>query len=154
MAEVVVARKPAEGDAFWVLGGLYEVKVPSEETDGAMVVMEVTVPETGPPPLHTHQGAETVYVLDGTVRYRIGDETVEGEPGAIFRIPAGVWETFEPVGTVRLLFTYTPGAEMDKFFAEVGERAPVRELPPPTDEPPDVERIVAVGARYGIEMRP
>jgi quercetin dioxygenase-like cupin family protein len=154
VAETVVARKPAEGDVFWVLGGLYEVKVPSDETDGAMVVIEMTIPEGKGPPLHTHQGAETVYVLDGTVRMHIGNDTVEGEPGAIFRIPAGIWETLEPVGIARVLIAYTPGGDIDKFFAEIGERAPVRELPPPSEESPDVERIVSVGARYGIEMRP
>ncbi|WP_433468926.1 cupin domain-containing protein [Spirillospora sp. CA-128828] len=154
MAETVVARKPAEGDAFWVLGGLYEVKVSSEESGGAMVVVQMTVPEGMGPPLHTHRGAETIYVLDGTCRCRIGDETVEGEPGSVFRIPAGVWETFEPSGTVQMLFTYTPGGEIDKFFAEIGEPAPAREIPPPSDEPPDLERVITTGARYGLEMRP
>jgi quercetin dioxygenase-like cupin family protein len=154
MAETVVARKPAEGDAFWVLGGLYEVKVSSDETDDAMVVMEMTIPPGGGPPLHTHQGAETVYVLDGTVRCHIGDDVVDGEPGSIFRIPAGVWERLEPVGIARVLILYTPGGGMDQFFAEAGERAPIRELPPQTGEPPDLERIIAAAARHGMEMSP
>ncbi|WP_192809995.1 cupin domain-containing protein [Actinomadura rudentiformis] len=152
MAGTVVARKPAEGDAFWVLGGLYEVKVSSEESGGEMVVMQMTIPEGMGPPPHTHPGAETVYVLDGTLRYHIGEETVEGEPGSIFRIPAGVWENFEPTSTARVLVVYSPGADADKFFAEAGERAPVRDLPP-SAEPPDVERLIAAAARYGIEIR-
>ncbi|WP_131740257.1 cupin domain-containing protein [Actinomadura roseirufa] len=153
MAHEIVARKAAEGDAFWLLGGLYEVKVASAETDGAMVVMQMTVPEGMGPPPHTHPGAETVYVLDGTCRFRIGEDTVEGGPGSVFHLPAGVLETFEPVGTARVLSVYTPGGDIDRFFAEVGERAPVRALPPPSEEPPDVGRMIAVGARYGIDMR-
>ncbi|MFI0451450.1 cupin domain-containing protein [Actinomadura sp. 6N118] len=153
MAATVVARKPAEGDAFWFLGGLYEVKVSSEESDGEMVIMQMTIPEGGGPPPHTHPSAETVYVLDGTILYHIGEETVEGEPGSIFQVPAGVLENFEPTSLARVLVVYTPGANIDKFFAEVGERAPVRDLPP-SAEAPDMERLIAAGARYGVEMRP
>lgn len=154
MAGTIIARKPAEGDAFWFLGGLYEVKASSVETGGEMVIMQMTMPAGMGPPPHTHPGAETVYVLDGTLRYHIGDETVEGEPGSIFRVPAGVWERFEPTSTARVLVVYTPAADIDGFFAEVGERAPVRDLPPPSAEPPDIQRIITTGARYGLVMRP
>ena len=35
----------------------------------------------GPPP-HTHPGAESVYVLEGRIRYHIGDQTIEAGPGS------------------------------------------------------------------------
>jgi hypothetical protein len=45
-----VVRKPGEGQAFWVLGGLYEVKAASDET-GAITIMETTMPAgMGPSP--------------------------------------------------------------------------------------------------------
>ncbi|WP_084958814.1 cupin domain-containing protein [Thermoactinospora rubra] len=153
MADNVVVRKPGEaGDAYWVLGGLYEVLASGDETGGAMTVMQMTIPEGMGPPPHTHDGGETVYVLEGTVRYHIGDETVEAGPGSFFHIPKGTWENFEPAGTIRVLVVYTPGG-LDKFFAEVGERAPARELPPPLETPPDLETMREVGTRYGLEMR-
>lgn len=153
MATTIVARKPMEGDAYWVLGGLYEVKVASAETDDAMVVMHVTIPDGMGPPPHSHQGAETVYILDGMCQYRIGDGTVEGEVGSVFHIPAGVWEAFQPVGTMRALIVYTPGNKIDEFFAEVGEHALARELPPPSVRPADLEQVIAAGARHGLEVR-
>ncbi|MEY9997148.1 hypothetical protein ABIE67_009180 [Streptomyces sp. V4I8] len=52
-----------------------------------------------------------------------------------------------------MVITYTPGG-IDKFFAEAGEPAPRRELPPPSATPPDVERLVEIGRRYDIDMRP
>ncbi|WP_157995715.1 cupin domain-containing protein [Thermomonospora amylolytica] len=153
MTATVVARKPAVGDAYWVLGGLYEVKVTSEESDGALVVMQMTMPEGMGPPPHTHPGAEAVYVLDGTIRYHIGEETMEGEPGSFFYVPAGTWENFEPLSTVRVLVEYMPGGNIDKFFAEVGEPARTRDLPPASEAPPDVDRLISAAARYGMEMR-
>ena len=39
-----------------------------------------------------------MYVVEGTVRYTIGDETISAGPGAVFHIPAGTLEHFEPAG--------------------------------------------------------
>jgi quercetin dioxygenase-like cupin family protein len=152
MASTVV-RTRGEGRALWMLGGLYEVKVSGEETDGGMTIVEMTIPAGMGPPPHTHPGAEAVYILEGTVRYHIGDETVGGGPGSFFHIPKGTWERFEPTSTVRLLVIYQPGG-IDEFFAEAGTDAQARELPPPPESPPDVERLAAIAERYGMEMAP
>lgn len=153
MAGESVVRKPGEGQAFWVLGGLYEVKATAPETDGAMTVMEMTLPGGMGPPPHTHPGTESVYVIEGTLRYHIDGEVFEGGPGSFFHIPAGVVENFEPVTDCRVLVTYAPGG-IEQFFAEAGEAAPRHEVPPPPTEPPDIERIAAIGAKYGMEIRP
>jgi quercetin dioxygenase-like cupin family protein len=149
-----VARQQGEGRAFWMLGGIYELLVSAEETDGEATVMRMTVaPGTGPPP-HTHPGAETVYVLSGTLQYFIGDDKFDGVPGSVFRIPAGVVEHFEATGDTNLqvLVTYTPGG-IENFFAEAGEPAQTRELPPPSDTPPDLARIAEIGSRYGMDIQ-
>jgi hypothetical protein len=106
----------------------------------------------GPPP-HTHHGAEAVYVLDGTLRYHIGDETIEGSAGSFFYIPDGTLENFEPIDAARILVVYAPGSAIDKFFSEVGEPAQMRELPPRSEAPPDIQRIITVGERYGMQMQ-
>lgn len=155
MPNEVIARKQDEGKALWVLGGLYDVKVAGEETGGALTLVEMTIPPGMGPPPHTHAGAEAVYVLEGVLSYHIGEETVEGGPGSVFHIPEGTWEHFEPAGDapVRILVIYTPGG-IDEFFAEVGEPAPSRQVPPTPEGPPDLERIMAAASRYGMEMRP
>ena len=152
MAGDTVAREPGQGTAFWMLGGLYEVKVSSAESDGALTLMEMTMPTGMGPPPHTHPGGETVYVLEGRIRYHINGETFEGRPGSTFHVPAGTLETFEPVEQSRLLVVYTPGG-IDKFFTEIGEPAQRHELPPPSQTPPDLERIAAVASKYGMEIK-
>lgn len=151
MTEQTVVREPGEGQAYWMLGGLYEVKAGSNETGGA-TVMEMTMPAGMGPPPHTHPGTETVYVLDGTIRYHIGDDTFDAGPGTLFHIPAGTLERFEPTSTARVLVTYAPGG-IERFFAEAGEPAERHELPPPPDGPPDVERLAAIAERYGMHIQ-
>ncbi|MFC9910325.1 cupin domain-containing protein [Streptomyces sp. NPDC059862] len=153
MAKNAHVRHSGDGKAFWMLNGLYEVKASSDETNGAMTVMEMTIPEGMGPPPHTHPGTESVYVIEGTLRYHIGDETVEGGPGSFIHIPEGILERFEPTSTVRLLITYTPGG-IDGFFAEAGEPAQRRELPPQSDVPPDIDRLIEIAKRHGIQMQP
>lgn len=147
---VVHAR--GEGEAQWMLGGLYETRLSAAETGGAQTVMEFTVPVGASPPPHVHQQDEVVYVLEGTGRFHIDGRTVDAGPGAILFFPKGTEETFEPTTTMRLLTIYTPGG-IDRFFAEAGEPAQRREVPPPPSGPPDVERLASLGARYGLELR-
>ena len=154
MAEKTVMRKPGEGDAIWMLDSLYEVKTSSDETDGTLTAMEMTIPPGMGPPPHTHQGGESVYVLEGQVLYHIGGKDYEGGPGSFFHVPAGTEENFEPAGDrpVRLLVLYTPGG-IEKFFAEAGEPAQRRELPPRSQTPPDLERIVRIAEKHGMSIK-
>ena len=150
MAQTVVCRR-GEGKALWALNGLYELKVTDSETDGSLTVGEITVPAGWGPPPHTHTGAEAVYVLEGRIRYHIGDDTVDGGPGDFFYLPEGTWENFEPTETTKMLVFWMQQG-MSQFFEEAGEPAERRELPPETE--PDLERIVALSEKYGMEMRP
>jgi len=149
-----VVRNRGEGRAFWMLGGLYEVRVSSEETNGAMTVMEMLIPPGFGPPPHTHPGSETVAVLEGTLTYHIAGDKFDGKPGSVFHIAKDVTENFEPTGTenLRVLVTYAPGG-IENFFAEAGEPAPRHELPPPMTEPPDLERITEIGRRHGMNIQ-
>jgi len=154
MAGTVVSGA-GEGKAFWMLGGRYEVKASSEQTGGAMTVMEMWMPAGMGPPPHTHPGTESVYVLEGTISYHIDGETHEGGPGSFFHIAAGTLENFEPTSEARVLVTYTPGG-IEKFFAEAGEPAQSADLPRAPEGPPDIEQLAAIAEKYGmrIEMPP
>jgi quercetin dioxygenase-like cupin family protein len=153
MAKAIV-HKPGEGKAFWMLGGLYEVLLSSDETNGEATVMQMTMPAGMGPPPHVHRGVtETVYVVSGTVTYHIDGQKVDGGAGTIFRIPADTRERFEPKTDAKVVVTYEPGG-IDKFFAEAGEPAKRREVPPPPTSPPDVARLTKLGQRYGLEIQP
>ena len=148
-----VVRQQGEGRAYWMLGGLYEVRVSGAESGGAVTIMEMTLPAGMGPPPHTHPGGESVCVLSGRIRYHIDGTPHEGGPGSSFHIPEGTLENFEPLEETRLIVVYTPGG-IEEFFAEAGEPADRREIPPAPTEPPDIERLVAIAQKYGMEIRP
>ena len=148
----IVKRDKDEGEAISMLGGTYLVRAAGEETDNQLTVMEMHIPAGSGPPPHTHPGGEAVYVLEGTIRYHIDGETVEGGPGSFFYVPAGTTENFEPTSEVRLLVMYTPGG-IDQFFREAGEPGQAGQLPPPPESAPDLERIAAIGRKYGMDIQ-
>jgi quercetin dioxygenase-like cupin family protein len=152
MADQTVVSRPGEGEALWVLGGLYEILVSSDETGNALTVIQFTIPEGAGPPPHVHDSAEMVRVLEGSARFHADGETFEAGPGTTLYFAAGVEETFEPIGQVKLMTTYAPGG-MDRLFGEFGERAERREVPPPMEGPPDIERLIALGEKYGLQLR-
>ena len=153
MAKAII-HQPGEGKAFWMLGGLYEVLLSSEETNGAATIMQITMPPGMGPPSHVHHGvAETVYVVDGTITYHVDGQKFEGGPGSLFHIPADTLERFEPKTRARVVVTYEPGG-IDKFFARAGEPAQRRDLPPTPTTPPDVARLTSLGREYGLEIQP
>ncbi len=71
MAQAIV-HKSGEGRAFWMLGGLYEVLLSSDESNGEATVMQMTMPAGMGPPAHVHRRvAETVYVVEGTLALHV-----------------------------------------------------------------------------------
>lgn len=152
MAQAIV-HKSGEGRAFWMLGGLYEVLLSSDESNGEATVMQMTMPAGMGPPAHVHRRVvETVYVVEGTLTLHVDGKKIECGPGSLIRIPADKLEHFEPTSKLRVVVTYEPGG-IDKFFAEAGEPAQRREIPPAPTSPPDVDRLTKLGARYGLEIQ-
>ncbi len=138
----------------WVVGDLVIFKIGGEDTKGAFVLAEeVTPPQGGPPPhLHTRED-ETFYVVEGELEFMVGDRTLSATAGSVVYGPRGVPHGFRNVGTrpSRMAVIITPGG-LEKFFEEVGE--PVTDPSSPPEAPPDVERLVAVARKYGIEIPP
>ncbi len=97
-------------------------KVTGEDTGGAFDYFIVEVAPRGGPPLHVHhRQEETIQVLKGRFKVRIGDEVFTLEEGAFAYLPSKVPHAFlnltdEP-GEV--IVVYTPGGG-HKFYEELG----------------------------------
>ena len=100
------------------LGGEITFIVRGEQSNGALAALEaVNAPGEGPP-LHVHtREDETVYVLEGNFRWKLGDELSETGPGSFVFIPRGLAHTWEVMGDRpgRALITFAP-AGMEGFF--------------------------------------
>jgi len=100
------------------LGGDVAFKVRGNQSGGAMTAFETVVPAGQGPPLHIHANEdETLYVLDGQVRFKLGDELHTGGPGAFVFVPRGAPHTFQNVGEedARILIHFSPSG-MEGFF--------------------------------------
>lgn len=118
MAEPVFQR-PGEGRASDnPLGVQLVFKVRGEQTDGTLTAFENLVASGDGPPLHTHANEdEAIYVLEGKVRFKLGDEIQTWPTGSYVFIPRGTPHAWQNVGDgpARMLFHFTPSG-MERFF--------------------------------------
>jgi quercetin dioxygenase-like cupin family protein len=97
-------------------------KLTGEDTDGAIDYFVVDVAPHGGPPLHVHhRQLETIHVVKGRFKVRIGDDEHLLEPGAFAYLPAGVPHTFLNLTTEpgEVLVVYAPGG-CRAFYEELG----------------------------------
>lgn len=105
-----VALGPGEGRP---IPGREEVvlKATGAETAGAVGVLEATSAPGARLDPHLHPlSDEVIYVLEGWVRYQVGEHTVEAPAGAFVFVPRGTVHAAETVGPgpARVLAAYVP----------------------------------------------
>jgi quercetin dioxygenase-like cupin family protein len=140
-----------DAEAIWFLGTLALIKGVGSQTGGALATVEFTHPTEFATALHVHHTAdEAFYVLAGAIRGVCGDQEWRATTGSFVWLPLGIPHGYAVEGeeTVRTLAIVLPSG-FDRFVVEAGEPAKVRVLPPPA--PPDIAKLDAVGAKYGIE---
>ncbi len=146
----VVVHEPGQGEAVWFLDNLITVKVRSD-AGAPFGLVENAMPAGSHTPFHRHENEdEAWYVLEGRIVFHLeGGRKLTCGPGSYVHVPAGVAHGFRTETPTRLLVLSAPNGFVE-FAREVGRPAERRELPPV--EPPDVAKLAAVGARYGIEI--
>jgi quercetin dioxygenase-like cupin family protein len=106
-------------------GGRMTFKAVAGDTDGALTVVEATAAPGEGPPLHVHADRdETIYVLDGRYRVRLGDRDVDAPAGTFVFIPRGVPHTWQNAGraVARFVATLSPAdARFERFFQRYAE---------------------------------
>ena len=156
MTEPASATKPrspayvlAPGEARGGPAAWSGIKAGDADTAGLLSVFEDTLqPGRSGPPLHLHTHAdEVLYVLEGSLVVRLGDEQREVTSGAFAWIPRGTPHAFaNPSSTpTRLLGMATP-AGLEALLAEQG--AYFAQL----EGAPDVGVLRSIGARHGSQL--
>lgn len=106
--DLVDGRVLGPGEGRVVPGGLLEtvVKVESAETGGAFAFVEYGLATSwdGPEPHIHNSGSETFYVLEGVMRFSVGEQTITATPGTCIHVPAGAAHTFSNPGPGRARF--------------------------------------------------
>lgn len=149
---------PGEGRIFLVGGSDYVTfKVRGQDVGEDFCQFEVTTTPGFGPPLHTHDWAESFYVLEGEYEFTTldGDEPAKivGRPGATISVPRGVPHAFRNSadGLSTMVITHAP-AGLETFFEEYGvEVARVGEVPAGL-EAPDPAQMAEVLPRHGVHI--
>jgi mannose-6-phosphate isomerase-like protein (cupin superfamily) len=140
-------------DRFWWQGSLMEMKARADDTGGVLGALEGAFYDEGyGPPLHVHSREdEVMYVLEGQIRFAVGDDELVAGPGAWVWQPRGVPHAFRVESeNARALIIFTPGG-IERMFEEGG--APAGEsAEPPQQEEYDVEAAVALSKKFGFEV--
>ena len=136
---------PGGGRVYEQDGFRGAIKVDDEEAGGSQCFSEWTIDAgaDGPPPHLHREHHEAFFVVEGTLSFRAGEETIEAEAGAFVYIPPGVVHAFSnrsdaPASCVN---AYVPGG-IEGFFVEVGQ-AMARGQPDPAE-------IDSLSAKYDI----
>lgn len=118
---VYVPARTTQG--YWYAECLFTFLVGGEESGGQYTTMELLIPPGKGPGLHVHDNEEEqFYVLQGTLTYRVGDQTFQLSTGDFVHIPRGTPHGFTNGETpAKLLATFSP-AGLEKAFQEMGER--------------------------------
>ena len=110
-----------DSDAIEWLGVKYKTILTTEQSGGAMSIVDSWSPAGSGPPRHIHAGEdETFVVITGTCKVWIAGEEHLAGPGESVFIPRGIEHTFKVVGDEpsRHLVILTPGG-FEGFFADM-----------------------------------
>ena len=127
--DTVHVTRANEGDHWLVVTDVTTIKASGEDTSGKLLVLEVTVPPGGGPPvLHRHEYSEVFLFQEGefevsTVDENYAQSTIRVGAGDTVSVPSMVWHNFKNIGETPGRFTavHSP-AVMEDFMREIGHR--------------------------------
>lgn len=127
-------------------GAKTRIKVGGLETNGLLEAFEQVTPAGSGPLLHIHhECAESLYVVEGEVKFDIGLAQVNAPRGTFIFVPKGVAHTYTNVGPgeAKVLFWFAPAGRMARYFEELAELKPWIQGHPALDE---------IASRHGVEI--
>jgi quercetin dioxygenase-like cupin family protein len=141
----------ARQDAFWWQGSLMRIKARAEDTGGALGLVDGSLYKGFGPPLHVHSREdEGLYVLEGQIRFRQGEDEFVAGPDTWVWGPRGVPHAFRVESeTARVLVVVSPGG-FEHMFEEGG--APAGESAEPPIQEYDPDAAIAMSRKFGFEV--
>ena len=140
-----MVRLPGEARVIRAFGDEMILHLGADDTGGRFSMWTNITPPGGGPPPHCHDNEdEWFWPLSGAAEFlKDGEWMVVPATTAVF-MPRGSVHTFRNPGSepLHMLIQTMPGG-FDRFFAECAEEFS-------TAGPPDMDKIVAISAKYGI----
>jgi mannose-6-phosphate isomerase-like protein (cupin superfamily) len=161
--DTIYVTRADEGEHWLVVTDMTTIKASGRNTSGKLLVIEVTVPPGGGPPvLHRHEYSEVFLFQEGDFEVNTVDDsytpsTFRVGAGDTVSIPSMIWHNFKNVGEVPGKFTavHSP-AVMENFMREIGRQIDDPHDPPAPDAPPseeEMQKMMGIIGKY-MEMLP
>ncbi|HEX2992575.1 MAG TPA: cupin domain-containing protein [Anaerolineales bacterium] len=137
------AIQPGSGTTLKNLGVTH--KLTSNQTGGAFYLCEAVFgPESGSPLHIHHKEDEVIYVLNGEIEIRLGQNTLHIPVGGIVHLPKKVPHAlYNPLKTSLKIMVHTIPGGLEGYFNEVDAALESGVL--------DAEMHTRISARYGLE---
>lgn len=96
-----------------------DLKISSEDTDGALAVFEQTgfTPKGGPPMhIHPYQD-EFFFIIEGEYQFQVGDDKYQMKAGDTIFLPRNIKHAFIQLSEKgKVIVSYIPAGKMEDFF--------------------------------------
>lgn len=146
--DTIQVTRAGGGEHWLVVTDVTTIKASGRNTSGKLLVLEVTVPPGGGPPVHhRHAYAEVFLFQEGEFEVSTVDEdyvlsALRVGPGDTVSIPSMAWHNFKNVGEEpgRFIAVHSP-AVMEEFMREIGHQIQDPNHPPEPDGPPTEEKM-------------
>ena len=138
-------------------GDIYTFLATTAETDGTYFMLEGAVPPgAGPPPHIHHDQAETFYIVEGRLEVMVDGEVHEAKAGDFLHVSKGSPHSFinRSQAPAKLVATFVPAGNAEKFFREAMEETQDRNATPPQLDDAMIRRMIAAAERNGVEILP
>lgn len=115
-------------------------------SNGSMGMFELKIPPgSNVPPPHSHSNnEEIVYVLEGTLRYKVGDETRDLVSGQFMHTPKGIVHAFSnPFDNLACALIILSPDIGEQYFKDIAAVVNAGSLP-------DKAALIEVMVRYGL----
>lgn len=137
-------------------GALFHFLATGEQTNKQFSLIYIEVHKGNEPPPHIHRNEdENYYILEGHIRFWVGDDVFDARAGDFIHLPKNIPHRFELQSEcVKELMWMTP-AGLEKWFWDNSAPASSMQPLPLMNEPPPAEMIthfVQSLSEYGVEM--
>ena len=137
-----------DDQALWFLNTRIAIRRASSEAADGLCIQEHWMPYGDSPPMHVHEREDEIFhLLEGVVRFRVGEEERIVRAGETVVGPKGVPHGFvveSPAGARCLVMTR--GGDFEGFVREMGRPAATSGLPAPVEPTPSMQAALGQAA--------
>jgi quercetin dioxygenase-like cupin family protein len=154
-SDSAIVCRAGEGDAVWLAGDTYTIKLAGEQTGDRFAVVHFDIPPGGGPVPHMHtREFEGFVITQGDVELYADGEIITAHVEDVAVLPANIPHCFKNRTKSRSeMIAIVAPAGFDRFIQKAGQPAIAGQDGPPINSE-EMQRLVAAADEFGVILRP